>query len=102
MDLSLVSRTPLRLTATFEPGASCFHEHFPGNPVVPGSLVAGLCMQVVREHQNEAGPLLVKRFSFSRFVSPGAYDLSITEQDAGYQCTLSQGEHIFAQGRIEA
>jgi 3-hydroxyacyl-[acyl-carrier-protein] dehydratase len=102
MDLRLVSRTPLRLSATFESGDSCFHEHFPGNPVVPGSLVVGLCMQAVREHRNEAGPLLVRRFSFSRFVSPGAYDLCITEQEAGYQCTLSQDKHIFAQGRIEA
>jgi 3-hydroxyacyl-[acyl-carrier-protein] dehydratase len=101
MDLSLVSRIPLRLSATFESGDSCFHEHFPGNPVVPGSLVVGLCMQAVRDHQNESGPLLVKRFSFSRLVSPGAYDLKITAREAGYQCILSQDTHIFAQGRIE-
>ena len=102
MDLSLVCRTPLRLTATFEPGDSCFHEHFPGNPVVPGSLVVGLCMQALREHRSETGPLLLKRFSFSRFASPGSYDLSIAKQESGYLCTLSQGEFIFAQGRIEA
>lgn len=102
MDLSLLTQDPLRLTATFGPGDSCFHEHFPGNPVVPGSLVVGLCFQVLREHRNETGPLLLKRFSFSRFASPGSYDLSIAKQGTGYQCTLSQDEHIFAQGRIEA
>ncbi len=102
MDLRLVSRDPLRLTATFEPDDSCFHEHFPGNPVVPGSLLVGLCMQALREHRNETGPLLLKRFSFSRFASPGSYDLNIAKQEAIYQCTLSQDEHIFAQGRIEA
>lgn len=102
MDLRLVSQDPLRLTATFEPDDSCFHEHFPGNPVVPGSLVVGLCMQALREHRSETGPLLLKRFSFSRFASPGSYDLCIAKQESGYQCTLSQGELIFAQGRIEA
>lgn len=102
MDLSLVSREPLRLRVSFEQDDSCFHEHFPGNPVVPGSLVVGLCMQALREHRNETGLLLLKRFSFSRFASPGAYELIITEQEAGYQCTLSQDAHLFAQGRIEA
>jgi 3-hydroxyacyl-[acyl-carrier-protein] dehydratase len=100
MDLSLVSRTPLRLAVRFDPGDACFHEHFPGNPVVPGSLIAGLCMQAMREYLGRTGRLVIERFSFSRFAPPGAYTLGIDESDGGCLCTLSRDETIFARGRI--
>jgi 3-hydroxyacyl-[acyl-carrier-protein] dehydratase len=102
MDLTLVSRTPLRLSVRFEPGDACFREHFPGNPVVPGSLIAGLCMQAMREHLGCTGRLVIERFSFSRFAPPGAYMLGIDELDGGCLCTLSRDETIFARGRITA
>lgn len=100
MDLSLVSRTPLRLTVRFDPGDACFHEHFPDNPVVPGSLIAALCMQAMREHLGRTGRLIIERFSFSSFAPPGAYTLVIDELNGGCLCTLSRDETIFARGRI--
>lgn len=102
MDLSLVSRAPLRLWVHFEPGDACFHEHFPGNPVVPGSLIAGICLEAMRKHLGCTGRLVIERFSFSRFAPPGAYTLDIDEHGDGCLCTLSQNETIFARGRITA
>lgn len=102
MDLSLVSRAPLRLAVRFDPDDACFNEHFPGNPVVPGSLVAGLCLGLVREHLGCTGRLVVERFSFSRFAPPGAYTLDIDEGGDGCLCTLRSGDTVFARGRIRA
>jgi 3-hydroxyacyl-[acyl-carrier-protein] dehydratase len=100
MDLSLVSQAPLRLTVSFDRTDACFNEHFPGNPVVPGSLIAGLCMKVIADHRGRREPLRIRRFSFSRFASPGTYTLGIEEQDGTYLCTLRCDDTIFAQGRI--
>lgn len=99
MDLSLVSQNPLRLSVSFDRTDACFNGHFPGNPVVPGSLIAGLCMQVILEHRG-LSPLRIDRFSFSRFASPGTYALGIDEQGETYLCTLRRDDTIFAQGRI--
>jgi len=100
MDLSLVSQEPLRLSVSFDPADACFNEHFPGNPVVPGSLIAGLCMQVISQHRHISRPLCVHRFSFSHFASPGTYALGIEERGEAYLCTLHRDDTIFAQGRI--
>ncbi len=102
MDLSLVSLDPLRLAVSFAPEDACFNGHFPGNPVVPGSLIAGLSLQAVREHLGRTGPLRIRRFSFSRFACPGAYILDIEEQDGACLCTLRSADTLFAQGRITA
>ncbi|UTF51749.1 hypothetical protein NLA06_07655 [Desulfomicrobium sp. ZS1] len=100
MDLSLVSKDPLRLSVSFDRADACFNGHFPGNPVVPGSLIAGLCMQVIAQHRGRREPLRIHRFSFSRFASPGTYALGIEEQGDTYLCTLRRDDTIFAQGRI--
>lgn len=100
MDLTLLSRRPLRLAVVFRPGDACFHEHFPGNPVVPGSLIAGLCLEAMRQHLGCSGRLTIERFAFSRFAPPGAYTLGLDEQENGCLCTLSRDEDVFAQGRI--
>lgn len=102
MDLNLLSRNPLRLGVSFAPDDACFNGHFPGDPVVPGSLIAGLSLQAIREHLGHAGPLRVRRFSFSRFARPGSYTLDIEERDGTYLCTLRGADTLFAQGRITA
>lgn len=90
----------LTLPVSFDPGDACFNGHFPGNPVVPGTLVLGLCLDAVRTRLDHAGPLRVRRFSFARFAAPGAYELRIEDRGGEFACTLSQGETVFARGRI--
>jgi len=102
MDLSLISLHPLSLLVSFAPDDACFNGHFPGNPVVPGSLITGLSLQAIREHLGRTGPLRVQRFSFSRFARPGSYTLDITEQGETCLCTLRSDDTLFAQGRITA
>lgn len=102
MDLSLVSRDPLQLSVRLDQSDACFNEHFPGNPVVPGSFVAGLCLQAISTILGRRGPFCIRRFSFSRFASPGEYSLSIEDEGGAYLCTLRRNDTVFAQGRITA
>ena len=102
MDLKLISLHPLSLLVSFEPDDACFNNHFPDNPVVPGSLVTGLSLQAIREHLGRTGPLRVQRFSFSRFARPGSYTLDIREEGETFLCTLHGEGALFAQGRITA
>ncbi len=90
----------LTLPVSFDPGDACFNGHFPGSPVVPGTLVVGLCLEAVRSRLGHAGPLTVRRFSFARFAAPGAYELRIEDRGGEFACTLSQGATVFARGRI--
>lgn len=102
MDLTLISSSPLHLSVTFAPGDSCFHGHFPDNPVVPGSLVMALCLDCLRTHTEKDAPLTIRRFSFARFARPGTYDLIIERSGEAYLCLLRRGSEIFAQGRIRS
>ena len=99
MDLNPAGR--LTLPVSFDLDAPCFRGHFPGDPVVPGTLVVGLCLEAVRSRLGHAGPLTVRRFSFARFAAPGAYELRIEDRGGEFACTLNQGETVFARGRIE-
>lgn len=98
MDLTAAGR--LTLPVSFDPDDACFNGHFPGNPVVPGTLIMGLCLEAVRARLGNAGPLTVRRFSFARFSAPGAYELRIEDRGGEFACTLNQGDTVFARGRI--
>ncbi|GAB1409450.1 hypothetical protein MASR1M90_06040 [Desulfovibrionales bacterium] len=87
-------------SCVFAPDDQCFHGHFPGHPVVPGSFLVGLCVQIVQTEFCCAQPVLVDRFSFRHFVAPGSYTLCV-RMDAGvFECTLTQDAQVFAKGRI--
>jgi len=102
MDLNLVSASAEEriYACRLAPDDACFHEHFPDNPVLPGSLVAALSLQVVREDFGRTDALRVERFTFRRFAAPGAYELRITADDGAFRCRLLQENIIHAEGRI--
>ena len=90
---------PQTLAVSFDPADACFNGHFPGNPVVPGTLILGLCLEAARRRLGRDA-LTVRRFSFSRFAGPGDYELRIEEHGADLLCTFGRGETVFAKGRI--
>lgn len=100
MDLALLSAAPLCLAVRFDATDRCFNGHFPGNPVVPGSLIAGLCLWSIGTHLGVTEPLTITRFAFERFATPGDYELRIDNTGRHFACTLSAGGHTFARGRI--
>ena len=86
---------------SFTPDDRCFHEHFPGRPVLPGSFVVGLCLRIVHADFGCTRPVRVARFAFRQFAPPGRYDLSVRMDRRGFACALTQENQLFASGRIE-
>lgn len=101
MDLKLINASPLEFSLSFSPQDNCFQGHFPGNPVVPGSLILGLCLQAVLQFYAPQQRLQVKKFSFLKFVRPQTYTLSIVSQKNIFSCVLAQDGLFFARGVIE-
>ncbi len=88
-------------TFVFDPRDPVFAEHFPGHPVVPGSLIVQAFLEVVREYTVDGAYRRVERFRFKRFIRPGRYAFLIEQADADrLNCILKEGRDIVATGRL--
>ena len=74
----------------FDPEDSIYADHFPGNPVVPGSLIIAAFLRVVGlAAKAEGKSWSVENFRFRRFIPPGQYDYRISwKSDGSVQCAL--------------
>jgi 3-hydroxyacyl-[acyl-carrier-protein] dehydratase len=77
----------------FDPQDSIYADHFPGNPIVPGSLIIEAFMQVVRSVAENGGKAWsAGNFRFRQFVPPGRYAFRVTgASDGAVQCVLFDG-----------
>ena len=84
----------------FDPEDFIYPDHFPGNPVVPGSLIIDAFIGVVQPVAKKHGMRWsVKNFRFRNFLSPGRYAFSVTgKHDGAMQCVLYDGECTVATG----
>ncbi len=83
-------------TFFFDPEDPIYREHFPGNPVVPGSVIIRAFMM--------AAPVkvrMVKDFRFRKFISPGEYAFRIADRGGYLDCRLFQGGSAVAVGKLE-
>jgi 3-hydroxyacyl-[acyl-carrier-protein] dehydratase len=88
-------------TFVFDPRDPIFAEHFPGNPVVPGSLIVQAFLEAVREFAINGEFRKVERFRFKRFVQPGQYAFLLEQVDDDcLKCTLRQGRAVVTTGRL--
>ena len=73
----------------FDPADPIYADHFPGNPVVPGSLIIHAFMSAVRSEFEGRGAWRVENFRFVHFISPGRYSFRVERQaDGCFRCTL--------------
>jgi 3-hydroxyacyl-[acyl-carrier-protein] dehydratase len=88
----------------FDPQDSIYPDHFPGHPVVPGSLIIEAFIRVV-------GPILkdnqkswvVENFRFRHFISPGRYAFRVSgKADGPMQCMLYDGSRVVATGILSS
>jgi 3-hydroxyacyl-[acyl-carrier-protein] dehydratase len=84
----------------FDPCDVIYSDHFPGNPVVPGSLIIEAFITVVRPVLEERWETFsVENFRFRHFISPGIYAFRVTARaDGSMQCTLYDGGRTVATG----
>jgi 3-hydroxyacyl-[acyl-carrier-protein] dehydratase len=88
-------------TFVFDSRDPVFAEHFPGQPVVPGSLIVQAFFQAVQAFDIGGAYRRVERFRFKRFIQPGQYTFLLDQtQDGCLNCTLKAGRATVATGRL--
>ncbi|MHB8909648.1 MAG: hypothetical protein ACYDAA_12305 [Syntrophales bacterium] len=81
-------------TFHFDPDDPIYRDHFPGYPIVPGSLV----VQAFLDLAGDAGA--IEQFSFRSFLVPGVYRYRMVRSENVWECLLIEGEKIMVKGRV--
>ena len=77
-------------TFCFDPSDRIYEDHFPGNPVVPGSVIISAFLEAIKETGVIDKKHLIKDFRFRAFVTPGEHAFSIEDVNDGMKCRLFQ------------
>lgn len=83
----------------FDPADRIYADHFPGNPVVPGSLIVQAFMTAGRGMGFTT--CAVENFRFKKFISPGEYDFSIQVLSDRLRCELYDENKTVATGILK-
>ena len=84
----------------FDPRDGIYRVHFPGYPVVPGSVI-------VHAFIKAAGQILplrgysIERFGFRGFVTPGEYRFRLDVLGDRLKCRLYRGDRTLASGTLK-
>lgn len=85
----------------FDPDDPIYREHFPGHPIVPGSLIIHAFITAIGECGAETVSERLSNFRFKRFVSPGRYAFRIEPtSDGRMACILYDKEKTVVTGTL--
>lgn len=85
----------------FDPQDPIYQDHFPGSPVVPGSLIIDAFMTVARPALQGQGGCSVENFRFRQFIRPGRYAFRMQRKaDGCMQCTLYANDRAVVTGTL--
>lgn len=85
----------------FDPEDLIYQFHFPGNPVVPGSVMIQAFMKALLEKGVSNPVQAVHRFRFKTFVKPGLYPFQIEKKGTAFTCRLYKGGKTLVTGTLE-
>lgn len=74
----------------FDPSDRIYTDHFPGNPVVPGSVIVNAFLEAGKEAGFCDGPYTITDFRFRGFVTPGEHAFDILFNSGQLRCRLFQ------------
>lgn len=77
-------------TFYFDPSDRIYADHFPGKPVIPGSLIIHAFLKVLKEEEVNKVQYIIENFRFREFVSPGEYNFDIEIDQNKMKCRLFQ------------
>lgn len=72
----------------FDPSDKIYKDHFPANPIVPGSVVTGAFLEQAKGAGLSGDGCTLRDFRFREFVTPGEYEFSIRVVVNGIECRL--------------
>ena len=92
--------SPIVLTGSFffDGSDPLYKGHFPGNPVVPGSLVVASFLSMLKGEGHT--PSEVKNFRFRLFLPPGSYPWAVTIEGDRAVCRLLLGDRPAVTGEV--
>lgn len=85
----------------FDHNDKIYNDHFPGNPIVPGSIIVNSFITILKKHKLINGNYVISNFKFISFIKPGEYDFSIEYNDNIYKCKLKKNKNIMVKGAIK-
>ena len=87
-------------TFLFDPTDKIYLEHFPGSPVVPGSLIIDAFVKTLIKQNIIMKNYTISNFRFRKFIPPGDYTFIITEASSVFSCKLFNGKKTAVTGEI--
>ncbi|SEL96250.1 3-hydroxyacyl-[acyl-carrier-protein] dehydratase [Syntrophus gentianae] len=72
----------------FDPADSIYADHFPGCPVVPGSVIISAFLEAGRTAAPESKPDRIQDFKFRTFLAPGEYPFRLETEGHRLMCRL--------------
>ncbi len=83
----------------FDPEDGIYTDHFPGNPVVPGTLIIKAFLQAA-ERLEIKRPSSVENVRFLKFIPPGEYRFRVKHLDDRVACELFDRDNTLATGTV--
>ena len=87
-------------TFWFDPNDRIYEDHFPGHPIVPGSMIVHAFLLAGKKHRLSRSSSTIENFRFKRFISPGEYGYRIGVKGEELKCTLYDGSSVVATGTL--
>jgi len=86
----------------FDADDPIYQDHFPGNPIVPGSLIIAAFQQAIAEKDCNAKIQVIRNFRFKKFIIPGTYSYRIVVKENDFKCTLLREKQVVTTGILTA
>lgn len=85
----------------FDPHDPIFRDHFPGHPVVPGSLIIHAFTEALAAADQVPETGCISDFRFKRFITPGRYAYRMEPRNDGRMaCFLYADGKAVVTGRL--
>jgi 3-hydroxyacyl-[acyl-carrier-protein] dehydratase len=85
----------------FHPDDGIYQDHFPGYPVVPGSLIVHAFLKAAADAGFSPDYLAIENFRFREFLSPGHYVFRIELDEKQLNCLIYSGERKLVTGVLK-
>jgi len=82
----------------FHPDDGIYRDHFPGYPVVPGSLIVQAFLKASGMAGFSGDRLTVENFRFREFLAPGHYQFRIELREDRLSCLIYRGNRKLVTG----
>jgi 3-hydroxyacyl-[acyl-carrier-protein] dehydratase len=85
----------------FHPDDGIYGDHFPGYPVVPGSVIVHAFLQAAQEADISEECVTLENFRFREFLTPGRYPFRMECLENRLNCRIYRGDKILVTGVIK-